>query len=374
MKTRPPDVVVLGAGVVGAACAWALAREGVRVLVLESGVVGGGATAAGMGHIVVMDDSGAEFALTHYSRNQWLQLGPELPPEGEFRRCGTIWVATDEEEFLAVRRKHEWYSQHGVCTEILDSAALREAEPNLRSGLAGGLLVPDDAVVYAPAIVPWLLRRAAESVELRLCAPITDVSPGSVRLADGERIDAGEVVCALGCGAARIFPGLGVRPRKGHLAITDRYPGFVRHQVVELGYMKSAHQASLESVAFNAQPRATGQVLLGSSRQFGDETSGVDWALLARMIRHAALFMPALDRLSVIRVWTGFRAATEDKLPLIGPYEAVDRVTLATGHEGLGITTALATAELVAAQIAGRAPAIPPEPYLPSRTGVRAHG
>jgi glycine/D-amino acid oxidase-like deaminating enzyme len=260
-----------------------------------------------------------------------------------------------------------------ICTEILDSAALREAEPNLRSGLAGGLLVPDDAVVYAPAIVPWLLRRAAESVELRLCAPITDVSPGSVRLADGERIDAGEVVCALGCGAARIFPGLGVRPRKGHLAITDRYPGFVRHQVVELGYMKSAHQASLESVAFNAQPRATGQVLLGSSRQFGDETSGVDWALLARMIRHAALFMPALDRLSVIRVWTGFRAATEDKLPLIGPYEAVDRVTPATGHEGLGITTALATAELVAAQIAGRAPAIPPEPYLPSRTGVRAH-
>jgi glycine/D-amino acid oxidase-like deaminating enzyme len=170
-----------------------------------------------------------------------------------------------------------------------------------------------------------------------------------------------------------MFPGLPMRPRKGHLAITDRYPGFVHHQLAELGYLKSAHGASRESVAFNVQPRATGQVLLGSSRQFGDESPQVAWPVLARMIRHAARFMPALRKLSVTRVWTGFRAATEDGLPLIGPYGDTGNVILATGHEGLGITTALATGELVAAHVLGREPAIPAAPYLPSRIGARTH-
>jgi glycine/D-amino acid oxidase-like deaminating enzyme len=71
--------------------------------------------------------------------------------------------------------------------------------------------------------------------------------------------------------------------------------------------------------------------------------------------------------LSVIRTWTGFRAATPDKLPLIGPCPGDERLYLATGHEGLGITTSLATGKLVADQILQRTPAIPVEPYLPGR-------
>jgi glycine/D-amino acid oxidase-like deaminating enzyme len=371
MSCPAADVAVIGAGIVGAACAWALARDGVRVTVLESGVPGGGATAAGMGHLVVMDGSEPEFALTRYSRDLWLKLAPEIPPEGEFRQCGTIWVAVGEEEFAAAQTKHARYGERGVRSQILDAQALAEAEPNLRPGLAGGLLVPDDAVVYAPWIAGWLLRRSAATV--RVCAPVARVDSSGIVLAGGERIACGAIVCAAGCSAAQILPGVPIRARKGHLAITDRYPGFVHHQLAELGYVKSAHGTSAESVAFNVQPRATGQVLLGSSRQFGDESPDVRWLVLARMIRHATTFMPALARLPAIRVWTGFRAATEDQLPLIGPHEVLDNVTLATGHEGLGITTALATGELVAGRILGREPAIPAAPYLPSRLGVRAH-
>ena len=69
-------------------------------------------------------------------------------------------------------------------------------------------------------------------------------------------------------------------------------------------------------------------------------------------------------------MWTGFRAATPDKLPLIGPYLGDETVWLATGHEGLGITTALVTAELVAAGLTGGKPTLAPEPYLPGRFGV----
>ena len=76
--------------------------------------------------------------------------------------------------------------------------------------------------------------------------------------------------------AARLTPGLAIRPRKGHLVITDRHPGFVTHQLLELGYLKSAHGSDAASVAFNVQPRATGQLLIGSSRQYDVEDPAVD--------------------------------------------------------------------------------------------------
>lgn len=186
-------------------------------------------------------------------------------------------------------------------------------------------------------------------------------------LSDGTKLSAGLTVNAAGAWSPELTRGLPVRPRKGHLAITDRYPGFVRHQLVELGYLKSAHGSASESVAFNAQPRPTGQVLMGSSRQFGQQSSGIDPPLLGKMLQRAFEYMPGLMELSTIRTWTGFRAATDDKLPLIGPHPSIPRLYLATGHEGLGITTSPGTAELLAAQILGRAPAIPLEPYLPSR-------
>ena len=158
-----------------------------------------------------------------------------------------------------------------------------------------------------------------------------------------------------------------MKKRKGHLVITDRYPGFLKHQLIELGYLKSAHSLTTDSVAFNIQPRRTGQLLIGSSRQYGVESSEVDAPVLSQMLKRAAEYMPRLGRLSALRTWTGFRAATPDKLPLVGPHAEHERLYLATGHEGLGITTSLGTARLLVDQILGRTSAIPIEPYLPAR-------
>jgi glycine/D-amino acid oxidase-like deaminating enzyme len=108
-------------------------------------------------------------------------------------------------------------------------------------------------------------------------------------------------------------------------------------------------------------------VLIGSSRQYGAEGSNIDAPILSRMLERAREYMPALAGLISIRTWTGFRAATPDKLPLIGPCSSDPRLFLATGHEGLGITTSLATGKLIADQLLGRRSAIPVEPYLPGR-------
>ena len=367
------DAVVIGAGIVGAACAEALSSDGLRVIVVESGTIGGGATAAGMGHILVLDDSEAEFALTRYSRDLWNRIARSLPPEAEYLPSGTMWVAADEEEMAAVRGKEAWYKSRGVRAEVIDAVSLAEAEPNLRPGLAGGLRIQDDSLIYAPGAAEWLLGQARrQRTLLRLGTAVTDVREGGVTLADSTRISAGLTICATGTWATTLFPDLPVRPRKGHLAITDRYPGFVRHALIELGYLKSAHGHSTESVAFNAQPRKTGQVLIGSSRQYGVTDSRIDAPMLGRMLDRALEYMPALASLSVIRTWTGFRAATEDKLPIVGPCPERRGVYLATGHEGLGITTSLGTARLLADMIAGRQSAIDPSPYLPARFAVHA--
>jgi D-hydroxyproline dehydrogenase subunit beta len=364
------DVAIVGAGIVGAACACECCKRGMRVVVIDREMVGSGATAAGMGHIVVMDDSEAQFTLTRYSQRLWQQLRSELPDDVEYEECGTIWVAADDEEMQEVERKRGYYASRGVNTQILGPGALKELEPNLRPGLKGGLLVPEDGVLYPPCAARFLMERGQErGAETRLGCKVTSIRDERILLEDGSEIIAKFVVNASGASAPELMPGLDIKKRKGHLVITDRYPQFVRHQLVELGYLKSAHSVTSDSVAFNIQPRRTGQMLIGSSRQYGAEHKEVDHEILARMLQRAQEYMPGLGAMSAIRTWTGFRAATPDKLPLIGPSTSDKSVWLATGHEGLGITTSLGTAQLLVDQMTGVRTEIPSEPYLPSRVG-----
>jgi glycine/D-amino acid oxidase-like deaminating enzyme len=362
------DVAIAGGGIVGAACALACARRGLKVALVERDVLGSGATAAGMGHVVVMDDSDAQFALTRYSQQLCQKLALELPASTEYEQRGTLWIAADAEEMDAAERKQAWYAAHSVPCELLTAKQLRKAEPNLAPGLAGALLVSEDAVVYPPTVALELARRAqALGSYLVLGKAVRQIADGTLILDGSNEIHAQRIILALGADSVSLKPGLPIRKRKGHLVITDRYPGFVHHQLVELGYLKSAHSVSSDSVAFNVQPRQTGQLLIGSSRQFGADWAAVDQPILSAMLERARLYLPEVASLSAIRVWTGFRAATPDKLPLIGPDAHDDKLWLATGHEGLGITTSLGTAELIADLLTNQHPAIAPEPYLPAR-------
>jgi glycine/D-amino acid oxidase-like deaminating enzyme len=377
-------ITIVGGGIVGAACAQALARGGASVTVVESAFPGGGATAAGMGHVVVMDDSPPQLALTKRSRDLWHDLATQVPADAEWRPAGTLWVAAaDDDEMAEAARKQHRLAEAGVEARLLDAAELRRAEPSLRPGLAGGLLVPDDAVVYPPPVAAWLLatvERAGGRVMrgVGVVAVAGDgLAPGHVRLGDGRTVGGDAVIVAAGTATGRLVAGVPLRPRKGHLVITERVPGFLVHQVIELGYVKRAHDVGTDSVAFNVQPRATGQLLVGSSRQVDVDSPDVDRAILRQMLDRCREYMPALASVSAIRTWTGLRAATPDGLPLIGPWPALPGVWLATGHEGLGITTSLGTAELIAHAFCGAATSLDPLPYLPARsslTEAHAHG
>lgn len=368
MSAPAYDVAIAGAGIVGAACASELSRRGLRVVVVEREVPGSGATAAGMGHIVVLDDSEAQFALTRFSQQLWRDLSGELPSEAEYNPCGTIWIASNETELSELRRKQAYYRGGGVPAEILDPPTLEELEPNLRKGLAGGLLVPEDCVLQPPPAARFLMRRAQDRGAVLLHSSVAEIGRGRMRLADGSEFSSDCIVVASGAWSPAILPGLDIKKRKGHLAITESRPGFIRHQLVELRYLRSAHSVNADSVAFNVQPRRNGQTIIGASRQYGSENIEVEDAILNRMLERAHEFLPAVGQLSLVRSWAGFRPASSGKLPLIGPWPEDETIYVAAGHEGFGITASLGTARLLADKMTGTTPAIPIEPYLPSRT------
>lgn len=357
------EVIVIGAGIVGAACAHALAQAGRRVLVLDARI--GGATGAGMGHLVVMDDNPAELTLSSHSTAQWRALAPQMGEDCAYSACGTLWVAGNEEEMAEAERKQQRLHEHDIESRLLGAAALARTEPALRKGLAGALEVPGDGILYAPNAARWLLSQGGASIRIEHAKVDAIDSDGTLRLADGSRRTAPQVVLANGIEATALCPELPIRPKKGHLLITDRYPGTVHHQLVELGYVTSAHHSAGDSVAFNVQPRPTGQLLIGSSRQFDTTDPAVEAPMLARMLQRTLEYLPGVADLTAVRSWTGMRAATPDGLPLLGKHPWREKLWLAVGHEGLGVTTAPGSAHLLAALMNGTAPQFDAAPYAP---------
>jgi glycine/D-amino acid oxidase-like deaminating enzyme len=356
------DVIVIGAGIIGAACARTLALRGLRVLVLDAGWHG--ATAAGMGHLLVLDDNPAELALSQYSLRRWRELAPALPEGCAWRNNGTLWLAANAEEMAVAHSKYLNLVAHGEACELLGRAALQDREPELRAGLEGGLLIKGDGILYAPAAARWMLEH--DNIRQQR-AEVSEVDGNRVQLSDGHWLSAEAVVLANGIQATDLCRELPIEPKKGHLLITDRYPATVTHTLVELGYVTSAHNASGPSVACNIQPRPTGQLFIGASRQFGNLDPQVEGWMLARMLKRAVDYMPGLAHLNGIRAWTGFRAASPDGLPLVGQHPQRKGLWLAVGHEGLGVTTAPATADLLVAQLFNETAPLAAQPYLPQR-------
>ncbi|CAI0786146.1 NAD(P)/FAD-dependent oxidoreductase [Serratia liquefaciens] len=361
---RHAEAIVVGAGIIGAACAWRLAQQGLQVLLVDNQRAG--ATAAGMGHLVCMDDNPAELALSAYSLQLWRSLVERLPENCAWRGCGTLWLAERDDEMAIAEAKRQRMAEYGVASEIQSAAQVAGLEPMLRPGLAGGLRVPGDGIVYAPNVARWLVNDAGSAIRV-ITGEACAMEDRTIVLASGERLTAPAVVLACGLQANRLLEQPILRAKKGQLAITDRYPHRIHHQLVELGYGASAHASDGTSVAFNVQARPTGQLLIGSSRQFDAPGSDIDLPLLAAMLARANAFLPTLAQMNVIRCWTGQRAASADGLPLLGPHPQHRGLWLALGHEGLGVTTALGSAELISAQIHHHRPAIDDTPYLAAR-------
>lgn len=373
-----PDVVVIGAGAVGAACAYYAARAGLDVVVVDRGPVAGGTTGAGEGNVLVSDkEPGPELDLALLSNGLWRDLaerdGFEFEPKGGLVVAETAGVL-DALVGLA--------GKQGVEHVVVDPTGLADYEPYLTKDLAGGVFYPQDAQVQPMLAAARLIQRGAErygrgTLMLRTGVTVT----GFVR--DGDRVAgvttdrgdilAGAVVNAAGTWGGEVAALAGVHvpvlPRRGFILVTEpiREPP-VRHKVYTAAYVTNVASDSegLETSAV-VEATASGPVLIGASRERVGFDRTVSIPVLERLARQAVELFPVLAGRRVIRAYCGFRPYCPDHLPVIGEDPRAPGLHHACGHEGAGIGLAPATGHLIAQTLTGARPDLDLRPFRPDR-------
>jgi glycine/D-amino acid oxidase-like deaminating enzyme len=383
------DVVVVGAGIVGCATAWELARRGARVTLLDRGAVSGGTTGLGEGNVLVSDkDAGPELELAVLGRRLYDELEDVVGDVGRIRRKGALIVHPDAQTWAAEPARAQRLRAAGVDCELVDGDRVRELEPNLTGPLHGALRVPGDLQCDPRAIARALARQAERlGAEVRTGAEVARVEARrhdggaveGVRLADGERLAAGAVVLAAGPWTRPLAEDAGavlpLEPRKGQLTrlrLATPDETWLRHKVVDGSYLLSVTSAGAGvEVSTVVETTHDGHLIVGSTRERNGFDPMVDAALAARVVERAARLAPGLAGLPRDDTWVGFRPWLPDHLPAIGPVAAVPGLWLATGHEGAGVVLGPITGRLVADALTGATPAVDLAPFSPDRFAPR---
>ncbi|NGO71386.1 NAD(P)/FAD-dependent oxidoreductase [Streptomyces boncukensis] len=384
--------VVMGAGVIGAACARELALAGFEVVVVDRGGAAAATTAHGEGNVLVSDKApGPELRLAQLSRALWPgtleRIAERDPLRGRGRAAGAEWapkggivVATTDEgargllDFAGAQRAAD------VRAEVLDAAALAAAEPFVTTAHTAAVHYPDDAQVQPAGAAAALLGDAlAQGARLRTGCEITGAVVRGGRLAAVRHRDgtlggdlfveaAGPWAGELG---ARLGAPVAVRPRRGDVLVTAPLPPTVFHKVYDADYVGAVGSgaAELMTSAVVESTRA-GSVLIGSSRRRVGFDTRIRPEVLSAVARKALRLFPRLGSVPLTRAYGGFRPYVEDHLPVIGPDPRLPGLWHATGHEGAGIGLSLGTGRLLAELVTGREPSLDPSDFRADRPAV----
>ena len=381
-------VVVIGAGIVGAACARELALAGFDVLVLDRGRPAGGTTSHGEGNLLVSDKGpGAELMLARLSARLWPQVLAEIADDDpraaaatEFDPKGGIVVATTVAGAGALLAFAEAQAAAGVRTERLDAADVAAAEPALTRQLTAAVRYSDDAQVQPAAAALALLGSALRhGARLRTGAEVTGARTRAGRITGvhvaGEVVEADVVVNAAGPWAgelsARLEAPIAVRPRRGEVLVTTPMPGVVRHKVYDADYVGAVGTGSgeLQTSAVVESTRG-GTVLIGSSRRRVGFDDTIRPHVLGAIAAKAVRLFPALADAAVMRAYGGFRPYVDDHLPVLGEDPRLAGLWHATGHEGAGIGLSVGTARLLRELLTGAPPSMPVAEFRVDRPAV----
>ncbi|AYY13589.1 FAD-binding oxidoreductase [Actinobacteria bacterium YIM 96077] len=403
------DVIVIGAGIIGAAVARELTRSGIAVTVIERGAAASATSASGEGNVLVSDkEPGPELVLAQYSARLWPQvareladeLGGTIPADGlggghragsgaafpsiEFDRKGGLVVATTDAGIEPLRDFAATQVAAGVDARPVTLDEARELEPDLTPSATAAVYYPEDAQVQPVIATEALLASARRSGASVLEG--TEVT-GGLRGADGRlsgvRTTAGDlhadaVVTAAGPWSAELTARLGapvpVQPRRGVVLVTSRMRPRIFHKVYDADYVDAvgSGDAALQTSSV-IESTAAGTVLIGSSRQRIGFDDRLRVAVLREIAAKAANVFPFLADTPAMRCYGGFRPFVPDHLPLIGADPRLPGLWHATGHEGAGIGLSVATAALLRDLMTGTEPAIDALPFSPARPSLAEH-
>jgi D-hydroxyproline dehydrogenase subunit beta len=373
------EVAIVGAGIVGCATAYELARRGVRVCLLDRGEVSSGTTGLGEGNVLCCDKlPGRELDLAQLGLALYDELEELLGEEAGIRRKGALVVHTWPGSWDAEPERIAQLRAAGVDCELLDPSGVRATEPELRGELLGASYFPRDLQCDPQAIARALAREAealGAAVETGRAAESVAVSAGRVEgVAD---ITADAVVIAAGAWSAPLALSAGLQlplePRKGQLVRLEQRPDFLRHKVIAGSYVASvASEDAALAVSTVMETTLDGHVLVGSSRERRGFDLSVDPAVSEALVESAGGLAPRIGELRVDDAWAGLRPWLPGGLPAVGPSAAAEGLWIATGHEGAGVAHGPVTGRLIAQAICGEPSALDLAPFDPDRFAERS--
>lgn len=369
--------MIVGAGMVGAACAYYCSAAGLRVTVVDRGAPGAGTTAAGEGNILLSDKvPGPELELAALSNRLWHELARDLNPETvEYQRKGGVVVATSAEAAAGLVALTADQRASGVDAVDVSPDELFELEPNLTRAVAGGAFYPQDSQVQPALAAARLLRHAHATVmtgtEVTGFVRDRGGKITGVRTSSGV-LGAGWVVNAAGTWSGQVAELAGasvpVLPRRGFVLVTEPLPRVVRHKVYTAEYLANvvSDDAGLQTSVVVEGTRA-GTVLIGASRERAGFDRSVSLKVLRKLAAGAIGLFPFLAGVALLRSYLGFRPYCPDHLPVIGADPRAPGLIHATGHEGAGIGLSTGTGQLIAQLITGEPAALDLAPFRPGR-------
>lgn len=373
-------MLVVGAGMVGAACAYYCAAAGLRVGVVERGAVASGTTSAGEGNILVSDkEPGPELDLALLSARLWAELGERLGAgRFELHAKGGVVVARSPEAAAGLAVLAERQRAGGVVAVDVGPAELATLEPRLTRDVVGGAYYPQDMQVQ-PMLAAAELLRAARSLgaTVHTGTTVAEFRRDRSGAVTGVRTSAGElsghwVVNAAGTWGGEVAALAGapvpVLPRRGFILVTEPLPPVIRHKVYSADYVANvaSDHAGLETSVVVEGTRA-GPVLIGASRERVGFDRRMSLPVLRKLAAQAVELFPFLAEVNLLRSYLGFRPYCPDHLPVIGADPRVPGLVHACGHEGAGIGLSAATGHLVAQTLTGGAPDLDLTPFRPDR-------
>lgn len=366
---EPVDVVVIGAGIVGCSVAYALARDGARVTVLERGEIGREASWAAGGiltpirphtyppGLLPLCEKGME------TYEVWIpSLIEESGIDPEYEEVGLLLLIQDEEDEREADTVRVWKREKGHPVESLDLKELRERVPTIHQDFKAALFLPNVYQVRNPRLLRALAGAAERrSVVFRTHTTVRGILRDGDRVvgvrADHEEIRAKTVVIAAGCWSAEpdwgFSDSLPVKPIRGQMVLTEETPLTFRHVLL----WKERYLI----------PRRDGKILIGSTMEDVGFQSRVTAGGVSSLLETAARIIPSLKDRPFLRAWAGLRPGTPDRLPYLGPIPGADGAIAATGHYRNGILIGPLTGEIIASIVGERPSPVPLDPYRPGR-------
>lgn len=396
---KPASAIIVGAGILGAATALFLAREGVAVKVVERERAGWGASGRNAGYISMITRSGGpQLELANLSRAIYPQLAEELD-DFEFQPNGAL-VYYYEEQLPLIEGFVQRRQADGLPMEIVDGDRARELFPLLPEDVVGGIHSKSDCFVHPGKLVDALMAAAIklgvevvndDVTELVLeggrCVGVRTATQDTVR-ADVVAVTAGSWTSAILDKAGLPFNVLHMRMQMAETApVEERFdvaaygpslfheyafvrelPGYdddivmhpLQHIMPEVGLLELVCQ------------RADGRLWLGCPIEFVDGPDASPNPTVAGMAQTFGVLgdhIPALQRIPVERTWGGIAPQTGDGLPVISGVRSVPGLFVGSGH-AYGATVGPGSARVLVDLIVGRTPALDASPFRYDRPAI----